>query len=146
MVRGRPKKEYLSPTEIQGLKEEQREIQDTIRQVEDGVGVGARSADVTALKRQSENIDRIVAEGSAPEVRGANKDRLWKEEKELEEKIAEGMPSRDEMRYPHRNPGAVRKHLAWSARNERSIERYREIQRTLRPMEPKSIEVLRREK
>jgi hypothetical protein len=56
------------------------------------------------------------------------------------------MPTRDEMRFPAKNPGAVRKHMAWSTKNAQRIERYRYIQRVLNPDDPRSVENLRREK
>ena len=65
---------------------------------------------------------------------------------EIEDRLVVGMPTRYEMDHPARCPGAVRKHLAWLSRNNPLIERYVEIQKILRPEEPKSVEALRKDK
>ena len=147
MTRGQKKqRELLSPSELQGLKDEQAEIRSVIKDVEEGVGSGARQADVNQLNREVRRIDKVIEERMPEKIHGIAKDNLAGEEKALEAKIAEGMPTRDEMRYPTKNPGAVRKHMEWGRRNEGNISRYVYIQRQLRPNEPKSIEVLRKEK
>ena len=153
MVRGKgttaaPKvKEYLAPSAVQDLRDEQKEINSVIREVESGAGAGTRGAvEVSALKRQSQAIDRTIEERTAPTARGIQKDKLLAEEKELEDQLSLGMPTRYEMAQPTKNPGAVRKHMEWDKRNAHLIRRYVEIQRILRPMEPKSIEVLRKDK
>jgi len=147
MVRGqgtKKKQEYLSPSEIQHLQEEKRELESNIKEIESGVGGG--QVNVAALQGQIKSLNNAIEERTAPKPTIITKDRLAAEEKELESAIAEGMPTRDEMRRPTRNPGAVRKHMQWGERNQQRIERYVEIQRILRPLEPKSIDVLRKEK
>ena len=147
MTRGQKKqKEFLSPSELQGLKDEQAEIRSVIKEVEEGVGSGSRQADVGQLNREVRRIDKVIEERMPEKLRGLEKDKFAKEERELEERISEGMPTREEMRYPTKNPGAVRKHMEWDKRNAANISRYVYIQRQLRPEEPKSIEVLRKEK
>ena len=150
MTRGqkKPKQEFLSPSEIQNLQEEKHELQSTIKELEGGAGVGSAGAaiDISGLKRQVSRIDHVIEERTPERVRGLDKDRMAKEESALEERIAAGMPTRDEMRYPTKNPGAVKKHMEWCRRNENDISRYVEIQSRLRPNDPKSIEVLRRDK
>jgi len=115
-----------------------------IKEVEDGAGDGR--VDVGRLREESKRLDRVIVDSSPVKTTGMTKDKFIKEEKELEEKIAEGMPTRYEMAQPTKNPGAVRKHMEWCKRNQANIERYVYIQRTIRPFEPKSIEVLRKEK
>jgi hypothetical protein len=129
---------------VQNLQDEKRELEATLREVEGGAGDGR--VNVGAIKGEIQSLDTAIHERTAPKTTIITRDRLVIEEKELEKAIAEGMPTQDEMRRPSRNPGAVRKHLAWNERNLQRIERYVEIQRTLRPLEPKSIEVLRKEK
>ena len=147
MTRGQKKqREFLSPSELQGLKDEQAEIRSVIKEVEEGAGTGSKQADVGQLNREVRRIDKVIEERMPEKIHGIAKDNMAKEEKALEERIAEGMPTRDEMRYPTKNPGAVRKHMEWDKRNAANISRYVYIQRQLRPDEPKSIEVLRKEK
>jgi len=130
------------------LQDEKQEIQATINELEGGAGAGSAGSaiNVGSLKQQMASLDRAIEERTPEKIHGVTKDRLWKEEKDLEAKIADGMPSRYEMRKPTENPGAVRKHMEWCKRNQQNIERYVQIQRILKPMEPKSIEVLRRDK
>ena len=143
MTRGK-KKEYLSPTEVQSLQEEKRELEATVREIESGAGDGR--IDVSGIRKEISKLDNAIGDRTPDKVYGVQKDKLAKEERELEAAIADGMPTRDEMARPTKNPGAVRKHMEWCKRNKGTIDRYVQIQRQLRPMEPKSIEVLRREK
>ena len=148
MVRGKgavlAPKEILSSSEIAGLRDEQKELESTIRESEDGdraVGV-----DISALKRRSAQIEHAIETRTPEEAKGKAKDSLVREERELEDFIANGMPSRYEMDHPARCPGAVRKHQMWCNRTDKAVRRYVEIQKILRPGEPKSVEALRKEK
>ena len=138
------KKELLSPAGIQSLQEEKRDIDSLVKEVEDGAGDGR--IDLGKLRAESRRLGEAIEDRSPEKTTGLTKDKFIKEEKELEVKIAEGMPTRYEMQQPTKNPGAVRKHMEWCKRNQSNIERYVQIQRTIRPFEPKSIEVLRKEK
>lgn len=142
------KKEFLSQSELDSLLDEKKELEVSLREVESGTGSGTRGSetDVSRIKAQIKRIEMAIEERTPNNVRGAEKDKLALEEKELEKLIAEGMPTQYEMHHPAKCPGAVRKHLAWNARNKERIERYVRIQRILRPMEPNSIESLRKEK
>jgi hypothetical protein len=130
------------------LKEEKQELDQALREVKEGAGAGTAGAniDVSRISREIKRIDSAIGSGTAPTPRAVEKDRLVKQERELEERIADGMPTQYEMRRPSMNPGAVRKHMEWNNRNREAIQEYVAIQRILRPMEPKSIENLRREK
>jgi len=145
-VRRKPK-EYLSPSERQSLEGEKRELETTISEMDgSGKGTPAEQIDVGRLQGEIKRLDVAIQERTPAEARGIQKDKYIKEEKVLEETIGTGMPTWHEMRKPSMNPGAVRKHMNWCDRNQANIERYRELQRILRPMDPKSIENLRKEK
>jgi hypothetical protein len=148
MVRGSGKtKEILTPSEKSGLLDEKHELQGTLKETQQyGRGTAAEQLDQAALQRQINNIDRVIAEREPPRLSGAKKDEMSKEAEQIENELREGMPTRDEMRFPAKNPGAVRKHMAWSNKNAQRIERYRYIQRVLNPDDPRSVENLRREK
>jgi hypothetical protein len=111
-----------------------------------GVGTAAEQLDISNIKKEIDYLDRAIAEREAPKVRGQTKDNLIKEAEDLEATMREGMPTREEMRFPGKNPGAVHKHQSWCKRNAENIERYRYIQQVLNPEAPKSIENLRRDK
>lgn len=152
MVRGQrkpvQKKEYLSPSETQVLQEERQELQANLAEIQSGAGVGTVGSQIDAgkIQREIKTIDRALEERAVASIRGSQKDNLYKEESKIEEQLQVGMPTRDEMRYPSRNPGAVRKHMEWCRVNKSAIERYVEIQRMLRPNDPKSVEALRKDK
>ena len=59
MVRGKGKKEFLSPAELQMLKEEQQELLANKKELEDGAGKGTRGSNVNAATFDRE-IERIV--------------------------------------------------------------------------------------
>jgi len=149
MVRGKgQKKELLSLSALDNLKDEKKELEATERELNEGAGAGTRGSavDKVAIRREINRLDTVIGDSSPGKIGALTKDALLKEEEELEEKIALGMPTQYEMRQPTKNPGAVRKHIEWGKRNAANIERYVHIQRLLRPFEPKSIEVLRKEK
>lgn len=141
-------KKFLSQSEVKELTEERDHLQISVNEAE-GAGPGssrAGSIDVSRNKARINQIDRSIETRTPQEARGKAKDSLVREENEIEERLIVGMPTRYEMDHPARCPGAVRKHLAWDARNKGLIERYVEIQQILRPEEPKSVEALRRDK
>jgi len=150
MVRGKGTsgKQYLSQSELEALQDEKRELQVALNEIKGGTGVGTAGSavDISKIERDIKRVDEVIEQGKAPEARGRAKDDLVEEERELELAIAAGMPTVHEMRKPAANPGAVRKHMQWGERNFSNIKRYVEIQKILRPLEPKSIENLRRER
>ena len=147
MTRAKPKKKILSQGEIEGLKDEKHELETSLKEVESyGKGTAAEQVDTGKMESDIRRLEDTIEYGTAKSPRGNDKDKLAKEEKELEDAISEGMPSWYEMHQPTKNPGAVRKHMAWSDRNKINIGRYKQLQRILRPLEPKSIEVLRKER
>jgi hypothetical protein len=150
MVRGKgtvvETKETLSFTEKEGLLDEKKELQATLSEIQANPGSSkAGMIDTSTLRAKINRIDHAINIREVEQVRGKSKDSLYREEREIEDHLAQGMPTRYEMDHPARCPGAVRKHMAWDARNKQAIQRYVEIQRILRPEEPKSIEELRKE-
>lgn len=154
MVRGKgtgvatPPKELLSQTEIATLNDEKRDLQSTLNELKEADGSSrAGSVDTIAIQGKIKHIDRAIEDRVVHDImRGAKKDSIIREERDIEDRLVIGMPTAYEMDHPSRCPGAVRKHMAWNARNDALIRRYVEIQKILRPLEPKSIESLRKEK
>jgi DNA-binding CsgD family transcriptional regulator len=143
----RAQRKYLSETERSGIVEQKKDLEQMLEQAEGyGVGGPGEQLDKGKVKAEIARLDKQINDGTAPSARGSEKDALIKRERELKELIRTGMPTRYEMRRPSENPGAVRKHLAWSKRNEENINEYRNIQRILRPTHPESIETLRKDK
>lgn len=148
MVRGKGHKvqEVLSVSEKDDLLSQKRELQDSLKEKKSyGIGTQAEQIDEVKIRRQIQHIDDAI---SSREVKttGPQKDALIKEEAALAEQLQVGLPTRDEMDHPARNPGAIRKHMSWTVRNQANIDRWRYIQKVLRPDDPRSIENMRREK
>ena len=149
MIRATKKKKVLSQTELAGLKDEKKDLESTLSDAEGyGAGTKGEGLDTSKIKKEISRYDHEIEAGSPGKLTDKKKDSLYREEKQLEEQFKKGYPTRYEMNHPGRCPGAVRKHLSWLAHNEKTgyVDRYREIQRTLRPGEEKSIETLRKDK
>ena len=148
MVRGKGKmKELLSESEKEALLNEKQELQATIKERSQyGIGTAAEQIDQSIIKKQIDKIDQAIADREPPKLRAVDKNAMAKEAEEIEAELREGMPTKNEMDHPGSNPGAVRKHMNWDARNRDKIERYRYIQRCLNPEDPRSVENLRKEK
>jgi hypothetical protein len=142
-VIARDAKKMLSSSEIAQLNDEKKELQNILQEA--GDKDRATNVDIYAIQNRIKLIENQLTARETPEVSGSMKDKLIREEKDIEDKLIVGMPSRREMAMPHKFPQAVRKHMAWDARNDKLIRRYVEIQNILRPEEPKSIEELRKD-
>ena len=137
--------EILSHSEKTELESQIKDLEGALNQAQ-GYGKEGAGIDQTAIKRQMAQLQNEIDIRTPKTARGKEKDALVKEEKELEEQIAAGMPTWYEMRNPSKNPGAVRKHQHHTDRNVARVERYRTIQKILRPMCPKSVEELRKDR
>jgi hypothetical protein len=138
--------EVLSPAEKEGLRDQVRELKDSLKERQQyGIGTAAEQIDQEKVKRDIKRIENSIAMREV-KVTSSERDRLVKEEEELIGKLSLGLPTRDEMDHPAKNPGAIRKHMNWLVRNEANIERWRYIQRVVNPYDPRSIENLRKEK
>ena len=143
MVRGKGTGYILGPAEMDGLVQEKQELQQALKEAESGeYGKGGKvSIDIANLKRQIAQIDAAIAQGEAPRIGGLKKDGLVKEAADILARIKIGLPTRFEMDFPTKAPGAVGKHLKWVARTEKDIHRYREIMKTLEPEDPTATDI-----
>lgn len=151
MVRskGKAKKqqEVLSNTEKEVLSGQRQDLVTQLKDLNEfGQGTAASQIDKGAIQKQIDRIDRTMEVYAPPKLSGARRDELVKEAEDIKVKLAIGMPTREEMNHPAKNPGAVRKHMYWDSRNKPLIERFRTIQRLINPDEPESIETLRKDK
>lgn len=147
MMRGKGTK-VMSVQEIANIQEEKKDLQQALKEGE-GYGAGTgREVDTSVFKKQIDRFDKLLEEAKPGRLTGTQKDSLAREAKDLEEKFMEGLPTKYEMDHPAKCPGAVRKHMKWLSRFEKTgmIDRYRTIQRLLNPGEELSIERLRKEK
>jgi len=153
MVRGQKPKQVLSESELKTLREERKEVQDTLNTVDGargqekyGEGTPAGNVDRAALNRQDKKLEQAIKDGSPTVLRGGQKDKAVSEAGELESHITDGMPTRDEMQRPLHHPGAVQKHMNWEKRNLHNILRWKQLKRQLNPGDPttSSVENLRK--
>jgi len=149
MVRAKAKpKEVLSTNELGALKQEREELESSLR--DDGFGAGTKGEQVdrVAIQRQIGRISQAIVDGTPGKLTGKQQDSLHREARQLEERFQEGLNSKYEQDHPAKCPGAVKKHLKWLDRNEKTgyVDRYRQIQRTINPGEEKSIESLRKDR
>ena len=138
--------EVMSTNEIEELQSQRQDLEQSLR---DGQGFGDEGrVNEGAIKKEIAFISQKIVEGTPGKLTDKQKDSLVREEAQLEEKFLVGLPSKYEMDHPAKCPGAVRKHMKWLSNNEATgaVARYRQIQRTLRPGEEKSIESLRKDR
>ena len=147
MVRGKGiQKRVMSTTEVQSINEEKNDLEITLREAEGvGIGTSAEQIDRASIKRQISRLERCLEESKPGKLTAMQKDALAKREKELEDILRVGIPTRYEMDHPAKCPGDVRKHMSWLVKNKENIKEYRNIERTLRPGEGKSPEQLRQD-
>lgn len=85
--------------------------------------------DASTMFATLKRLEASLARDTPREYQGSDLDTAVRREKELREKIAEGMPTAAEMR---RNPpGALDKHMNWEARNKQDIAEWKNIKRRL---------------
>ena len=140
----RSKKRILSYSERMTLEDQKRDAESALREAKDPSR--SRQMDQAAIQKEIQHLDKALHDGQAPRLSGVKKDALAKEAKELASKLKEGMPTKAEMMYPARHPGAITKHIKWDKRNAERVARFKEIQRSLNPDAPVNIESLRRAK
>lgn len=132
MVRGKKKQsqEYvLSQNELRGLKDERKELESTLDSLEKdeyGKGTRAEAVDTSKVRQQIKNLDAVITR-STSKMSGVEKDKANSRIRELESKMAEGMPTRNEMR----DPTNVHKHVQWVQRNQQRIDEFKHLNRRL---------------
>lgn len=137
----------LSNTEKDVLTGQRADLVTQLKDLDEfGQGTAAAQIDKGAIRKQINRIDQSIAEREPPKISGSRRDELLKEAERIKEQLSIGMPTREEMAHPAKNPGAVRKHMRWDAKNKPLIERFVFIQQLVNPDEPESIETLRKEK
>ena len=142
MVRGKGKK-ILSVSERMVLEDEKREAENLKKLAQSDPGF-KRSVDTGALDSRIAHMDKELYDSKAPRMTAVKKDATYNELKELESKLKEGMPSREEMAHSGRHPGAITKHMKWCRDNKENIKKYKEVARRLEPEAPANYETLRR--
>ncbi len=147
MVRAKKQRKILSVSELSDLKQEKKELESTLTNLQEyGAGTPAESIDKGKIQGDIRKLDSAIREGSPSHVSGQKKDELSRRNRELEEKIREGMPTSEQMRRPWKHPGTIPQNVEWERRNKGLINEWRQNQRMLEPHDPNasSVERLRR--
>lgn len=139
-MRGKPKK-ILSISERETLAGEKQDLGGQLKSARGKEWGDSSRMDTGVMAQQMNVIDKALHDGVAPVVKGVKKDGMAQRSKDLLTSIREGMPTRYEMDNPHLCPGAVHKHLKWSAKNAANITEYRRIMKTLEPDDPTTYDL-----
>jgi hypothetical protein len=133
------KQQYvMSQSELKSLKEDAQMNRSMLREIEReqyGAGSKGSSMDKAALEKQTRSLEALAAKGTAPTIRGKDKDKLAARAKELESIMSEGMPTREEMHDLRRHPHAPVKNLDWEKRNGKLAYEYKQVMRRLEPQD-----------
>ncbi len=114
----KPTPQFLRKRQVDELKSDERTL-------ERYLGSPAIQ-DKGAVKAQLTRVQRALREQTPPKMTPLTQDKIVARGKELEEKIAEGMPSSEEMRK--NPPGAVGKHMRWEKKNKVNIMEWKNTQ------------------
>lgn len=139
----------LTMGERQDIQQQKIEAESTLKYAtENNVGGAGGAIDKKKLQAEINRYDAILHEGTPGKISGLKRDALLKEAQALAVAMQVNMPTQHEMDFPHKNPGAVQKHIKWEGRNLSNIKRYKEIMRQVEPDDPTNtnIDRLRKEK
>lgn len=135
----------LSASQRASLQDEKRELEATIREIEDGTGAGTRGAQIDRkhIEASISHLQNQIDAGTPGKLSGVQKDKLAKRAEELKAEILVGMPNYDQMHKPGKYPGIVRKNVAWTRRTNRACEEYKQIMRKIEPDDPTASSIER---
>jgi len=140
------KKDYImSPSELQGLKQERNETKNILKNAE-SYGHGTRASEMLdkgELKRSISKYDMMIEKYTPSVLKGKSKDKVAARAKELGEFIREGMPTHNEMMDIQKNPGVPWKNLNWEKSKATAIQEWKQCQRKLEPGDPTASTVER---
>lgn len=84
-----------------------------------------KAVDMKTAIGELRRIEQSLASAAPKKYEGKDLDKAVAREKELLDKILDGMPTAAEMRKAP--PGALEKHMAWEARNQTNIEEWKNV-------------------
>lgn len=111
-------KPLLRPKQLEDAKSELKALEAKITDK----GIEDKAEAMRQYRRVSKSVNEQTPQ---PPVDAEEEGKMVARERELREKILEGMPSQEEMRKAP--PGAVDKHIAWERRNKRNILEWKNI-------------------
>ncbi len=95
------------------------------------VNKGLTGETMKTLTKRRNHLEDDLKDNAPPEIESATRDALYIYQKDLEEKIAEGMPTQEVM---DRNPvGAVDMHTKWEQANKARIRTWKNVCRLIEP-------------
>ena len=137
MVRGKGTQISLSEAERANIQEEIQELDETIKGNKEGYGAGNRGEglNISGMQGEKKRLEKILDESAPRGLTDKKKDDLIREGKRLLEMMMEGLPTKEEMRFPAKYPGAIQKHMKWESLNRTRVARYKELQHIVQDYE-----------
>lgn len=149
----------LTPLQVVEMEKERSNAERWLKTHRNSEFSAVRGADETFARRTIRKCDEMLRLRKAPVVDEMQKDKMARRVKYLEQKIKEGMPTRDEMmgkrhshadnpnsKYEEAVPSIVSRHIAWSKANDLRVKEWKRLKRILEPDNPEAtnVEMLRK--
>jgi len=138
--------DYLSPHLRKQYQDKVKNIENTLNNIKHSEYHAERNLPVGQLLKQKRETEKLLAERTAPAIDGQERDRLSARAKELEKKIKDGMPTKDEMmgerisidgnpnkKGQRARPDVVKRNTDWMIRTAGWIREWKNIMKTLEP-------------
>lgn len=141
----------MHPNDRETIMEQASAMKEQLAIIQSGDVEAAGNLDSGVLRRQLAQKEKILDNDDRLVARGAEKDRLAKEAREIEERIKPNMCSRNELWYKSGtmdSEKAVLKQMAFERNHGRDAARLQEIRSRLEPDDPMncSLERIRPER
>jgi hypothetical protein len=120
-----PKQQLMRHHQREDAKAEIESMENMLPQLKTPKDKGEVTRRISRLK------NALVTQSPPEDLPGAAKDKLYKEAKALEDKLRQGMPSREEMRK--NPPGTVGEWMRYEKANKKDILKWKNIQQMLEP-------------
>ncbi len=130
----------MTVAERESLEQQVRESEDQLRNP-DELAIGKELEGSSRMKSSIKKKRLALQRDEALIPKGAAKDRIYKEIKEIEEEITEHMPSQNEMWRPlgtHESQKAVQKNIRFHALFDHKLKRLQDLKRRLEPDDPEA--------
>lgn len=111
----------LRPAQVESLEHEATRLKSMVN----APPYVQKAVDMKTAMGELKRIEASLNSAAPKKYEGTDLDKAVKREKELREKILDGMPTAAEMRKAP--PGALEKHMAWENRNKQNIEEWKNI-------------------
>lgn len=153
MPRGTPKDiTYLTPKERNEYLNKIKNAEQELAETKTSEFAAIRNRDKSTIVNEMNRAKQILEEKTPPNVSDRERNDRYTRLKIIEEKIKEGMPTKDEMmgkkiKHPDGSyhyeaiPNIVDKNIAWTLKNDQLVREWKRIKATLDPDNPSATNV-----